>query len=221
MKEKIKVHIADDHMVLIEGIIAMINTDNEIEAVGHSQTGVQVLEWYKNKSSDVLILDINMPEKDGIEVLRALKSGDNCPKIIILSSFDDLRFISKLIEDGADGFVPKTSAGEFIIKAIKTVHEGKPYYNEDVKEGLFNLFVGQDVPKGSKPSEDSEKIKTLTQQEYKVLKMIAQEYSSSEIAEKLNISIFTVGTYRKNLFTKLDIKNVVGLALFAVKNKMI
>jgi len=221
MKEKIKVHVADDHMVLIEGIIAMVNTDDAIEVVGYSQTGTKVLEWFKDNKADVLILDVNMPEKDGIEVLKSLNAKDQKPKIIMLSSFDDIRFVKELTTFGADGFVAKTSAGDHIIKAIKSVHSGQSYFNDEVKEGLFNLFVGQDVPKGQRPNEAAEKIRTLTERELDVLKMIAKEYSTTEIAEALHISIYTVGSYRKNLLKKLNIKNVVGLALFAVKNKII
>lgn len=221
MKEKIKVHVADDHMVLIEGIIAMVNTDDAIEVIGYSQTGTKVLEWFKDNKADVLILDVNMPEKDGIEVLKSLNAKDQKPKIIMLSSFDDIRFVKELTTFGADGFVAKTSAGDHIIKAIKSVYNGQSYFNDEVKEGLFNLFVGQDVPKGQRPNEAAEKIRTLTERELDVLKMIAKEYSTTEIAEALHISIYTVGSYRKNLLKKLNIKNVVGLALFAVKNKII
>ena len=221
MKRKIKVHVADDHMVLIEGIIAMINTDDTIEVVGYSQTGTEVLNWFKKESADVLVLDINMPEKDGIEVLKAFKEIKDRPKIIMLSSFDDIRFIQELTTIGADGFIAKTSAGDHIIKAIKSVYGGESYFDEEVKNGLFKLFVGEDVPEGLKPSKDAEKIRELTEREIEILKLIAKEYSTTEIAEELFISKFTVGTYRKNLFKKLEIKNVVGLALFAVKNKMI
>jgi two-component system, NarL family, invasion response regulator UvrY len=155
MKEKIKVHVADDHMVLIEGIIAMVNTDDAIEVIGYSQTGTKVLEWFKDNKADVLILDVNMPEKDGIEVLKSLNAKDQKPKIIMLSSFDDIRFVKELTTFGADGFVAKTSAGDHIIKAIKSVYNGQSYFNDEVKEGLFNLFVGQDVPKGQRPNEEA------------------------------------------------------------------
>ena len=168
MKRKIKVHVADDHMVLIEGIIAMINTDDTIEVVGYSQTGTEVLNWFKKESADVLVLDINMPEKDGIEVLKAFKEIKDRPKIIMLSSFDDIRFIQELTTIGADGFIAKTSAGDHIIKAIKSVYGGESYFDEEVKNGLFKLFVGEDVPEGLKPSKDAEKIRyRIVQASYK------------------------------------------------------
>lgn len=221
MKGKIKVHVADDHMVLIEGIIAMLNTDDGIEVVGYSQTGVEVLKWFESNTADVLILDVNMPEKDGITVLKELRANGNQQKTIVLSSFDDVGFVQELTTYGISGFIAKTSAGDHIIKAIKTVYDGKPYFTSEVKDNLINLLVGKEVPEGTKPDDANDRIRSLTDRELEILKMIAREWSTAEIADKLHISIYTVGTYRKSLLKKLKIKSVVGLALFAVKNKVI
>ena len=219
MKGKIKVHVADDHMILIEGIIAMLNTDKDIEVVGHSLTGMQVLEWFDTNKADILVLDINMPELDGIEVLKRFNKKKSHQKIIMLSSYDDVKLVKELTTYGADGFISKTSAGEHIIKAIKSVHNDVPYFSDDIKEGLFNLAIGQKVADGSKPA--SKATSSLTDRELEVLKLVAQEFSTQEMADQLLLSVNTVETYRKNLLKKLNVKNAVGLAMYAVKHKII
>ncbi|WP_347175141.1 response regulator transcription factor [Polaribacter uvawellassae] len=219
MKVKIKVHVADDHMILIEGIIAMLNTDKDIEVVGYSLTGKQVIEWFKTNEADILVLDINMPELDGIEVLKKFNKKKKHQKIIMLSSYDDAKLVKQLTTFGADGFISKTSAGEHILKAIKSVYNGDPYFSDDIKEGLFNLSLGYNVSEGSRP--DFDVINGLTEREMEVLKLLVKEYSTQEMADKLFLSVNTVETYRKNLLKKLNVKNAVGLAMFAVKNKII
>ena len=219
MEGKIKVHVADDHLILIEGIIAVINTDKEIEVVGHSQTGKAVMEWFEKNEADILILDVNMPEMDGIEVLKAFNKLKKNQKIIILSSYDDVKFVKELTTLGADGFLAKTSAGEHIIKAIKSVQNGDPYFSDDIKEGLLNMYIGQNVVEGSRPGKKA--VSNLTERELEVLKLVAKECSTSEIADQLHISVNTVETYRKNLLKKINVKNAVGLALYAVKYKII
>ncbi|MBL4905430.1 MAG: response regulator transcription factor [Flavobacteriaceae bacterium] len=219
MEGKIKVHVADDHLILIEGIIAVINTDKDIEVVGHSQTGKAVMEWFEKNEADILILDVNMPEMDGIEVLEAFNKIKKNQKTIILSSYDDVKFVKELTTLGADGFLAKTSAGEHIIEAIRCVHNGDPYFSDDIKEGLLNMYIGQNVVEGSRPGKKA--VSNLTERELEVLKLVAKEFSTSQIADQLHISVNTVETYRKNLLKKINVKNAVGLALYAVKYKII
>ena len=145
MGKKIHVHVADDHMLLIEGITAVINTDNEIEIEGYSLTGTEVIEWSKRNPADILIFDINMPENDGIDVLKSFKENNIKIRTIILSSYDDVKLVEELIALGASGFISKQSAGDHIIKAIKTVHEGEQYFSESIKTNLLKLFTGQKV----------------------------------------------------------------------------
>lgn len=217
MKGTIKVHVADDHKIMIEGIIAVINTEKEIDVVGYSLTGKEVLEWFKHHEADVLILDINMPELDGIGVLRAFYKRKKKQKVIILSSYDDIKFAKKMTTLGADGFLSKSSAAEHVIKAIRSVHNGVPYFSDTIKEGLLQMYVGQNVVRGSRPKK---KIK-ITERELEVLKLIAKEYNTLEISDKLNLSISTVETYRKRLLKKINVKNAVGLAIYAVKYNII
>ena len=219
MKEKIQVHVADDHKILIEGIIAVINTDKDIEIEGYSLTGKEVIDWAKENTADILILDINMPHYDGIEVLKFFKLKGIKIKTIILSSYDDVKLVEEMLTLGASGFLSKDSAGEHIINAIKAVHEGEQYFSDAIKTNLLKLYTGMKVKAGERP--ESTIAHSLTDREVEVLKLIAQEYSSPEIADILNISQSTVDTYRKSLLKKTNVKNAVGLAMYAVKNKII
>ncbi|RKF02771.1 LuxR family two component transcriptional regulator [Tenacibaculum lutimaris] len=217
MNYKIKVHIADDHKILIDGVIALLNTEDDIEVEGFSLTGRQVVNWSSNNTADVLVLDINMPEMDGIEVLKTFKKRNTKVKTIILSSLSDPKLVQEMIALGANGFVDKSRANEQIIDAIKVVHNGIQYISEDIKVKLLDLYA-TDAKEIEEPKFIQE---DLTEREIAVLKLIAEEKSSYEIAEKLNVSLKTVETYRSNLYKKLKVKNVVGLAMYAVRNKIV
>lgn len=217
--EKINIHIADDHKIMIDGIKAVLKTDSSIVVMGESLNGLEVINWYKSNSSDVLILDINMPELDGLDVLRVLKDDPAKPKIIVLSSYDDIKLIKEVLKMGASGFLAKNCAGENIIEAIQTVHSGEQYFSEGVKTRIISDFSG--VSSGMNTSPEGIFHNELTNREIDVLKLITKEKNSRSIAEVLNISVNTVETHRKNLIKKLNVKNVVGLALYAVKNQIV
>ncbi|MGB1169755.1 MAG: response regulator [Flavobacteriaceae bacterium] len=219
MKNKITVHIADDHKILIEGIIAVINTDDNIEVKGYSLTGKHVMEWVESNNADILILDINMPEYDGIEVLKYFKQKKISQRVIILSSYDDVKLVQEVINLGANGFLSKDSAGLHIIEAINAVHKGDQYFSDAIKNNLIKLYTGKNVKSGKRP--ESTILNSLTPREIEVLKLITDEYSSPEIADKLNISQSTVDTYRKSLLKKTNVKNSIGLAMYAIKNNII
>jgi DNA-binding NarL/FixJ family response regulator len=219
MDKKITVHIADDHQILIDGVKAVLNLEPNIEVVGFSLNGLQVVDWFDKNNADVLVLDINMPEMDGIGVLNNLKNNKNKPGIIILSSYDDVKLVKEVLQMGAQGFVPKKSAGEHIVNAVNRVAIGQQYFTDDVKEKMMQtLLSGQSKDDGS---QDGVLISSLTKREVEILKYVAQQYSTREIADELHISESTVETHRKNLMKKVKVKNSVGLAIFALKNEVI
>ena len=221
MKEKIYVHVADDHKILIEGIIAVINTDKEIEIKGYSLTGQEVIDWFSQKgnAADVLILDITMPVLDGFQVLKFFKKNKIDQKVIILSSYDDLKIVQEVLSLGCKGYISKNSAGEHIVNAIKAVAKGEQYFSNDIQTMLLKSISGQMVPQGEMP--DKFLLDSLTERELDVLKLITKEYSTIEMADLMNLSVNTVETYRKSLLKKLNVKNAVGLAMYAVKNKIV
>jgi DNA-binding NarL/FixJ family response regulator len=221
MNKKIYVHVADDHKILIEGIIAVINTDKDIGIRDYSLTGKEVIDWFDKKGNkvDVLILDITMPILDGFEVLKHFNKVGIKQNVIILSSYDDIKIVQEMLRLGCKGYITKNNAGEHIIGAIKAVANGEQYFSNDIQKILLKSFAGQQVPVGAAPSNFLKE--TLTGRELDVLKLITKQFNSPEIADKLNLGISTVETHRKNLLRKLKVKNSVGLAMYAVKNNIV
>ena len=221
MEEKIYVHVADDHKILIEGIIAVINTDKDIEIKGYSLTGQEVVDWFSEKGNkaDVLILDITMPVLDGFQVLKYFKKHKIDQKVIVLSSYDDVKIVQEVLNLGCKGYISKNNAGEHIVNAIKAVAKGEQYFSNDIQSSLLKSFSGQMVPQGEMP--DKFLLDSLTEREVDVLKLITKEYSTIEMADFMHLSVNTIETYRKNLLKKLNVKNAVGLAMYAVKNNVV
>jgi DNA-binding NarL/FixJ family response regulator len=214
----ITVHIADDHQILIDGIVAVLKTEKQINVVGYSLDGHSVINWFDEKSADILVLDIGMPEMDGIEVLRSFKNNGNLPNTIVLTSYNDVKLIKEVLKMGAKGFITKVSAGESIIEAIKTVHSGELYFSSDIRNKIVNSFTGKKV---TNEADFNKYFGMLSDREYEILKMVAEEYGNKEISEALHISTGTVETHKKNIMTKLGVKNAVGLAIYVVKHKLI
>jgi len=216
MKKKIRIYLADDHQVLIDGMQAVLNTNPNFEVTGFSLNGKNVIEQATKTKSDILVMDINMPEKDGIEVLKDL-SGSSYPfKVIILSSYDDLKLIKEVMKLGARGYLTKQCAGENIVEAIDAVENGEEYFCKTVREKIFNSFTRNNI----KPNNETPTF-SLTERELEIIKLISLEYSGKEISEELSISTNTVETHRKNLVKKLNVKNTIGLVKFALKNNLI
>lgn len=221
MGKKIHVHVADDHKILIEGIIAVINTDEDIEIRDYSLSGLEVINWFKKRDNkaDVLILDITMPILDGFEVLKYFRDNRLNQKVIVLSSYDDIKIVQEVLLLGASGYISKNNAGEHIVKAIKKVASGEQYFSDDIQNELLKVISGQKTKKGDMPEDFL--FDSLTERERDVLRLVARELSTSEIAERMNISPHTVESYRKKLLKKLNVKNSVGLAMYAVKYKLV
>jgi two-component system invasion response regulator UvrY len=221
MKKKIQVHVADDHKILIEGIIAVLNTDEDIEISGFSLNGQEVIDWFKIKenTADVLILDITMTVLDGFEVLKYFQDKKLNQKVIVLSSYDDVKIVQEVLKLGASGYISKNNAGEHILNAIKAVVNGEQYFSNDIQNELLKVVLGQKTRKGEMPEDYL--YESLTEREKNVLKLVTKELSTIEIADRMNISTHTVESYRKKLLKKLNLKNSVGLAVYAIKNKLV
>lgn len=218
MTTKIRIHLADDHQILIDGISSLLQTIPDFELVGSSLNGSTLFDEVTQNKADVLMLDINMPQKDGIAVIKEFaEKGFPC-KVIILSSYDDLKLIKEIMKLGASGYLTKQCAGENIIEAIEAVYRGEEYFCEAVREKIFNN-VTKDNPKLNKIDSDLNSI--LTGREIEIITLISLEYSGKEISEQLYISINTVETHRKNIMKKLDLKNSIGLVKYAIKNNLV
>jgi DNA-binding NarL/FixJ family response regulator len=218
MKTKIRIHLADDHQILIDGIRTLLQTVPNYEVVGFSLNGTTIYDDVTSNKADILVLDINMPEKDGIEVIKEFaEKGFPC-KVIILSSYDDLKLIKEIMKIGASGYLTKQCAGENIVEAIQAISRGEEYFCQPVREKIFNSLTKSN-PKLNKNAVDTNSI--LTGRELEIITLISLEYSGKEISEQLFISVNTVETHRKNIMKKLDAKNTISLVKYAIKNNLV
>lgn len=218
METKIRIHLADDHQVLIDGMLAVLKTESNYEVVGFSLNGDNVVDRVAENDAHILIMDINMPEKDGIQVLREFNEKGFTCKVIILSSYDDPKLIKEVIKLGASGYLTKQCAGENIMDAINTVVLGQQYFSAAIKDKIFDIYT-DNLQEGSVKIEDL--IASITDRELEILSYICEEKSGKDISEILKISPNTVETHRKNLMKKLNVKSTVGLVLFATKHNLL
>lgn len=216
METKIKIFLADDHQVLIDGMISLLNAHKKYDVVGIAYDGIELIEKVIESKANILIMDINMPKKDGIEVLKEFQNKGYCFKVIILSSYDDFTLVSEVLRLGVRGYLSKDCAGENIIEAIETVLRDEDYYSQNIRKKIFDSFYDRSsLLKGKK------NLMQLSDRETEILKLIVGEYSNKKISDALCISLSTVETHRKNMIKKLNVKNTVGLVKYALKNNLI
>ena len=218
--KKIRVHIADDHQVLVDGIRTVLGFEDHIEIVGTSSDGEAVIKWFEHNQADVLLLDINMPKLDGIAVMRWFEEQDRNQRIVVLSSYDDPKLIKEVLKIGVSGFISKTCAADSMVEAVNEVFKGQQYFSKNVQEKLMRTFSKKESDRATSVKERYF-FSSLTQRELQVLRLIARQYNSREISQQLQITQNTVETHRKRLISKLGVKNVVGLAIYAYKNDLV
>lgn len=207
--EKIKIIIADDHTMFLQGIVSLLENDENISILGKTGDGKGVFEIMKNTVPDIILLDISMPEMDGIEVTRIIKQKHPAVKILIVSTHSNTQMIAKLIRMGVDGYLLKNTEKEELFHAIHMIYKGKTYFCKEVedKNGENNF----------KLKNETLQLTELSSREKEILILIAQEFTGSEIAEKTFISLNTVNTHRRNLISKLNVKNTAGLVKYAIE----
>ncbi|GAA4279231.1 response regulator transcription factor [Aquimarina mytili] len=213
MEREIKLFLADDHKMFLQGIFSILDEIPHFTIVGIANDGKEALTKLKSLTIDVLITDIEMPEMDGLELTKEIKKVNPDIKVIITSSHGKISMIEKAKNQNVEGYLLKNTGKIELLNAIHTVFEGEKYFSEEVQkihnESLFS----------SKKIKD-EKV-NLSPREMDVLKCISQEKSTQEIAETLHISINTVDTHRKNLMRKIGAKNMVGLVKYAIQQGLI
>jgi DNA-binding NarL/FixJ family response regulator len=207
--------IADDHQMFIDGIKALLKNEKEIKVIGEALNGVQLLKLLEKEKPHVVLMDINMPEMDGVEATKTITSKYPKVKIIMLSMHSTKEFVAGLIEAGASGYILKNTGKRELLEAIQAVSEGKSYYSKEVTEIIMDSFKNP-LRKLQNPE-----LPQLTDREKEVLKLIAQEFSTKEIAEKLFISTNTVETHRKNIMSKISAKNMAGLVKYAMQTGLL
>ena len=207
----IKVLLADDHQMFIDGMKAMLQQEKDIQIVGQASNGDEVLDFLEKNPGDVVVLDIEMPETDGIEATRIIRKEYPRAKVLILSMYNRKNFIIKLMEAGASGYILKDKSKEELIGAIHNVHRGQPH---------FGLEVLSKITGAGAASEPDIEVQ-LSERELQVLCLIAEGKTTKEIAPQLNIAETTVNTHRRSLLQKIDVPNEKHLVRYAIKHKLV
>ena len=206
--KKINIIISDDHLMFLEGINTILSDMEEINEVHLATEGKQVIRLLNQFDINLIISDISMPKMDGIELLTEIKKKHSDVKIIMLSMLDNHRTVHKVIQKGADGFVPKFTSKEELQKAVRTVLNDEQYFSEIIKQRYMESIFERKKYKNIE----------LSPREKEVLSLLGEELTSKEISEKLFISVNTVETHRKNILLKTGSKTTTGAVKFAIES---
>ncbi|HEX5838860.1 MAG TPA: response regulator transcription factor [Anaerolineales bacterium] len=203
-----RILLADDHGILRAGLRNLLNAEPDFEVVGEAADGIQALEMTEQTHPDLILMDINMPNMGGIEMLQQLRAKQNASKVLMLTVHEDDGLLKKAIRAGASGYLVKRAAESELINAIRTVMQGDMYVHPSMTRALLKDLVPAPP---SKPAGDN----TLTHREVEILRMVARGYTNNQIAEKLSISARTVEGHRANLTGKLGLHSRVELVEYA------
>lgn len=209
----IKVMLADDHVLMREGIRQLLEFDGMIEVIEEANDGIECLEKLEKSKPDVILLDINMPKKNGIEVLKEIRIKNLPVKVLILTVHNEVEYLLKAVDIGVDGYILKDSESAELKRAIVSIMNGENYIQPNLIPALNSKLVSRD--------KDKDKIDALTDREMEVLVCVANGMFNREIADKLNISERTVKNHVTNIFKKIDVADRTQAAVFAIKNDIV
>ncbi|MBN8674084.1 MAG: response regulator transcription factor [Chitinophagales bacterium] len=201
-----KVFIVDDHYMVVEGIRSLLQNEKGIEWTGHAMNAASCLAFLQRQQPDIILMDINLPDKSGIDLCREVKEKYPSVFIIGLSTFNQQSFIQKMMDSGASGYVLKNATQEELMEAISVVIKGKIYFSDEASQVLTKADVNPIL---------------LTRREKEVLELIAEGLTNNEIAQKLFVSPTTIDTHRKNLLAKFGVRNTASLIRDATKLQFI
>lgn len=209
----IKIMITDDHSMIREGLKQLLELDGDIKVIAEASDGIQCLNVLDNILPDVLLLDINMPNMNGLEVLKNIKSRKIPVKVLILTVHNEIEYLIKAVEVGIDGYMLKDSDSSELKKAITTVMDGETFIQPSLVPMLNSKLIDK--------NEDKEKLNMLTRRELDVLKLLAVGMYNKEIALKLDISERTVKNHVSNIFKKIGVADRTQAAVFAIRNSIV
>lgn len=212
----IRVLIADDHQVLIDGIRAMLDRQEDMHLIGQALTGPVVFDILQNNTADVLILDLDLPEMDGIEVCKKMQRAHPNTKILILSMHGDSHHVKTVLNHGATGYVLKNTGEEELLLAIRKVNSGERYISQSLQQLMMESMLNVKKTESSSPL-----LPKLTRREKQVLALIVEGYTNAEIADQLHISVKTVESHRTNLLDKLNARNTASLVRISMERGLV
>lgn len=217
INDTIRILLVDDHKIVRDGIISLLQDESRYDIVGQAENGIEALDKIEKLTPDLVLLDINMPIMDGLECARQITEKFPGVKILTLTMLNEQEHIKNMLSAGAGGYLLKNSGKEELITAINTVMEGETYFSEEVK----NLIMMDMIKKRNAAGKIAGELIPLTPRELDVLELIIDEYTNQEIADKLFISVRTVDAHRRNLLEKTGSRNTAGLVKFTIENNLV
>ncbi|WP_411170415.1 response regulator [Clostridium sp. MB05] len=214
LNNKIKVIIVDDHDLIREGLTRIISFEDDLVILGQFRNGEELLLTLEDKKPDVILLDINMPIKNGLDTLKILKEDYNDIKVVMLTVENDKKTIMKAIDIGADAYILKESAGTEIVTAIRSVYLGEKYIDKSLIKAIF-LDIKSNIRDSHK---EVQALGLLTNRELSILYEVSQGLKNKEIAEKLFLSEKTVKNYITSIFKKIEVEDRVQATIYAIRN---
>lgn len=211
----ITVYIVEDHEMYVEGLSLLLSKQEDIRVIGSSMNAHDLLQVLPGIQPDLLLLDVHLPDMDEETLLQEIRSIRREQKIIYLTLMRGTRYVHKLIRHHIEGYLLKNAPFEELLKAIRTVQEGGRYFSKEID------IIGEGDFRSTLIVDDQKLPDILSKREIEILRLICNEFSNAEIAEKLFLSVSTIETHRKNIISKLGVNNTVGLVKFALKNKLI
>ncbi len=213
---KIKIAIADDYKIFREGLKVGFSSDENLEVIFEADNGEELLKALETNTPDVILMDLKMPIMDGMEATKVIRKKYPDIKVLVVTMYDDDKFIIHLMENGANGYLLKNTEPDEIIKSVYIVYENGYYFNDVVNKALLKKLV---LKNNLKPSFNQNV--ELTERELEVLKLICEEKTAAEIAKDIFLSPRSVEGIRQRLIEKVGVRNTAGLVMFAVKNNMV
>ena len=213
---KIRVLVVDDHTIVRNGICVLLGLAKDIEVVGEASNGSEALEMVRKFMPDVMLIDIAMPHMNGLEATRRIRKEFPGVKILVLTQHDDKEHVFSAIESGASGFISKTATSSELTSGIRSVYRGESFLSPSAAK-----FLVEDYQQEANLRKEQDPYKQLTDREREILKLLAEGYTTREIADMLVISIKTVEGHKTNLMSKLDIHNRTDLVKFALRKGII
>lgn len=205
--------LADDHVLIREGIKQLLEFDGSMKVIAEASDGIECLEKLKNVKPDILLLDINMPNMNGIDVLKELKEKNDPLKVLILTVHSEVEYLVKAVDIGANGFILKDSGSTELKQAINAVIDEGSYIQPNLIPALNSRLINRDM--------DKEKLASLTKREVEILTQVACGMFNKEIAVNLDISERTVKNHISNIFKKIDASDRTQAAVFAIRNNIV